>query len=271
MRKVAIAALVTWQSLAALAEPSDAPEDEAALFERLAVREQILEGQAASAAAVSRERTLLAYRMARRRELGFVAHTEGRLDAATSFDAALVALRRSVDESQALSRELDRVRGERARLESALIERALREENHEQTVASSASPPADRLARPARGAAVTFPGVRRDGPSRVELRHDDLQILTRLNDPVMAVAEGVVKRVEALDQGGFSVLVAHRDGRASITSGLRDFLVKAGDRVEAGQALGIAGRNLDGAAVVSVEIWHKRRPLNVAKLLRSRP
>lgn len=37
-----------------------------------------------------------------------------------------------------------------------------------------------------------------------------------------------------------------------------------------GQTLELAGRNLDGAVVVSVEIWRDRRPHDAAKLLRAR-
>jgi len=53
----------------------------------------------------------------------------------------------------------------------------------------------------------------------------------------------------------------------SILTGLRDVAVKPGDAVSAGQALGLAGRNLDGAAVVSVEIWRNRRPQDAGRLL----
>jgi septal ring factor EnvC (AmiA/AmiB activator) len=243
--------------------------DEAALFERLGARERVLETQTATAATTARERTLLAYRMARRRELGFMANPEGRLDEAQTFGIALVALRRSLDESQTLARELDRVRSERTTLESALVDRALREPAQVSDAAAE-SPPRQRLPQPVRGAAVAVPGVRHDGPTKIELRHDSVQILARLNEPVRAVAAGVVKHVEELPQGGFAVVVAHDDGKTSIVSGLRDFAVKSGDHVGAGQILGLAGRNLDGAAVISVEIWQKRRPIEAAKLLRVR-
>jgi murein DD-endopeptidase MepM/ murein hydrolase activator NlpD len=246
-------------------EPAD---DETSVFERLSVREHVLESQTATAAATARERTLLAYRMARRRELGFLANPEGRLGEAQTFDLALVALRRSLDEAQTLARELDRVRSERTTLESALVDRTLRE--HRTSDASTESLPRQRLPRPVRGTPVAVPGVRRDGPTKVELRHEAVEILARLNDPVRAVATGVVKHVENLPQGGFAVVVAHGDGKTSIVSGLRDFAVKPGDHVDAGQILGLAGRNLDGAAVVSVEIWQKRQSVETAKLLRIR-
>ena len=81
----------------ALAETS---ADEAALFDRLNVREQILDSQKAAAEGSARERSLFAYRLCRRQELGFAPSPETRLDYARAFGMALVALRRSVDEAQ---------------------------------------------------------------------------------------------------------------------------------------------------------------------------
>jgi septal ring factor EnvC (AmiA/AmiB activator) len=117
---------------------------------------------------------------------------------------------------------------------------------------------------------VAVPGARRDGPTKIEIRHDSVEILARLNEPVHAVAAGVVKRVEPLAQGGFAVMTAHPDGLTSILTGLRDVAVQPGETVVAGQTLGLVGRNLDGAAVISVAIWRHRRPQDAGKLLRIR-
>ena len=96
-------------------------------------------------------------------------------------------------------------------------------------------------------------------------------MLARLNEPVHSIAAGTVRRVEALPQGGFAVVTAHASGMTSIVTGLRDIAVSPGDKVGAGQTLGLAGRNLDGAAVVSPEIWRERRPQNASRLLRAQP
>lgn len=267
----AVAALTLMNAFASAfaAEPAD---DEAALFERLGARERVLENQTTTAAATARERTLLTYRMARRRELGFMANPQGRLDEAQTFGLALVALHRSLDESQTLARELDRVRSERTTLESALVDRALRalREHTQASDDSAESLPRQRLPRPVRGTPVAVPGVRHDGPTKVELRHDSVDLLARLNDPVRSIAPGVVKRVELLPQGGYAVVTQHKGGLTSVVTGLRDVAVTPKATVEAGQTLGRVGRNLDGAAVVSVEIWRSRRPLDAAKLLRFR-
>jgi murein DD-endopeptidase MepM/ murein hydrolase activator NlpD len=247
--------------------------DETALFDRLGVREQVLETQTAAAENSTRQRALLAYRSARRRELGFAANPETRLEDARVFELALVALHRSLDESRKLARELDRVRVERSTLEAAFVGRALSEAASTQASDAVRQSPLDipvRLLRPVRGTPVAVPGVRRDGSTKIVIQHDGVEILARLNDPVHAVAPGVVKHVEALVQGGFAVITTHPGGLTSIITGLRDIAVKPGDTVVAGQTLGLTGRNLDGAAVISVEIWRNRRPADTAKLLRAR-
>ncbi len=270
MRREYLLAALVLLPVTAKADPS---AEETALFDRLGVREHILEAQTTAAETTTRQRALLAYRLWRRRELGFAANPETRLDDARSFDLALVALRRGLDESRTLARELDRVRVERGALEVALLGRALAETANPDDPTPPALenlPTSARLLRPVRGTPVAVPGTRRDRPSKTEIRHDSVEILARLNEPVKAIAAGVVKRVEPLAQGGFAVMTAHPGGLTSIVTGLRDVAVKPGDAVLAGQTLGLAGRNLDGAAVISVEIWRNRQPQDAGKLLHVR-
>ncbi|MBN2574380.1 MAG: M23 family metallopeptidase [Deltaproteobacteria bacterium] len=241
--------------------------DEAALFDQLNVREQVLDSQRAAAEDSALQRSLLAYRLCRQRELGFAPSPETRLDDARAFDMALVALRRSADEARTLGRELDRVRTERSTIEAAFVARATGKASVD---GDEPTNKATRFVRPARGVIVAVPGSRRDGSSRIELRHDGVEMLARLNEPVRSIASGTVRRVEALPQGGFAVVTVHEGGLTSIVTGLRDIVVAPGDRVSAGLTLGLAGRNLDGAAVVSVEIWRDRRAQDAARLLRVR-
>jgi len=245
--------------------------EETALFDRLGAREQILDTQTTASESVTRQRALLAYRLSRRRELGFAANPETRLDDARAFDLSMVALRRSLGETRSLAHELDRVRVERSDLEAALVARAVGASTGEDHGVApndlGGRPSPARLLRPVRGTPVSVPGTRRDGATKIELHRNSVEFLARLNEPVRAVAEGVVKRVAPLAQGGFAVVTAHPGGMTSILTGLRDVAVKPGDAVSAGQALGLAGRNLDGAAVVSVEIWRNRRPQDAGRLL----
>src|SRR6185295_5843870 len=108
-----------------------------------------------------------------------------------------------------------------------------------------------------------------DPVTGVEVRQDAVQILARMNDPVQAPAAGTVRRVEAQPQGGFAVVIAHPGGWVSVLGGLRDVSVNPGDAVEGGQSLGLAGRNLDGAVVVSLELWHGRGAVDPGPLVES--
>ncbi|MGB8294095.1 MAG: M23 family metallopeptidase [Polyangia bacterium] len=236
---------------AAQAELSD---EGARLAQRLATRQAVLEGQKDGAAARVRERVLLAYRLTRRRELGFMSSPESRRDDAEAADLALTSLGKGLSETRTLVDELAHVRAERVALDRARSE--------------SVDPPSDpaafllRFARPVRGAMVGAPGVRRDGPTETELRRDGIELLARLNEPVRAVAAGVIRRVESLPQGGYAVVTQHPAGWVSILSGLRGVVVAVGEPVEPGQVLGLAGRNLDGAAVISLELWRNRQSVD---------
>jgi len=273
MVRICLLAVVLLSPFTASAAP--AAGDEAVLFDRLGAREQVLAAQAAAAERLTRKRALLAYRLARLRELGFAANPETRLEDARAFESALAALRRSLGESRSLARELDLVRAERSTLEAAFVRRALSEAASAEGSSQNADPrghlgSSARLLRPVRGSPVAVPGVRRDGPTKIEIHHDGVEFLARLNEPVHAVAAGVVKRIEPLAQGGFAVITAHPGSLTSIITGLRDITVKPGEAVVAGQTLGLTGRNLDGAAIISVELWRNRRPADASKLLRVR-
>jgi murein DD-endopeptidase MepM/ murein hydrolase activator NlpD len=275
MRRLSLMVLFLLPATSALSDTSREPNEEIALFDRLNMREQILDGQRTASENTTRDRALLAYRLAARRTLGFAANPENRLDDARALDLALLALRRGFDEMRALANELDRVRLDRTALENALVTRAIGESSTSEDVRSDNDQrgQADgtvRLLRPLRGIPVDVPGSRRDGPTRIELRHQSVDMLARLNEPVRAIAAGVVKRVESLPQGGFAVVTTHPGGLTSIVTGLRDVTVNVGDQVGAGQTLGLAGRNLDGAAIVSLEIWRNRRAQDAAKLLHVR-
>jgi len=90
-----------------------------------------------------------------------------------------------------------------------------------------------------------------------------------MNDPVQAPAAGTVRRVEAQPQGGFAVVTGHEGGWVSVLGGLREVAVSPGAALAPGATLGLAGRNLDGACVVSLELWHGRSAVDPAPLVTS--
>ena len=244
-------------SAAAGAEDSD---EWAILTQRLATRQDVLARQKHQADANLREQAHFAYRLARRRELGFVSRPESRLDEAEAADLALAALGRGLAEARILTDELARVQSEQVALNLARTQKV---------DAASPTPiePPRRFARPVRGAVVGEPGIRRDSPTGTELRRDGIELLARLNEPVRAVGAGVIRLVEALPEGGYAVVTQHPAGWVTVLSGLRDVAVAPGEPVELGQALGLAGRNLDGAAVVSLEIWRNRRSVDPRRVV----
>lgn len=248
--------LIVWLLLLVLAPVARAePVDEnAKLAQRLATRQDVLEGQKDGADAQVREQALLAYRLTRRRELGFVSNPESRLDDAEAADLALASLGKGLAETRILAGEIDRVRAERVALDRACGRRADAPPDTGESLR--------RFARPVRGAMVGAPGVRRDAPSGTELHQDGIELLARLNEPVRAVAAGVIRRVENLPQGGYAVVTQHPARWVSVLSGLRAVVVAPGEPVEPGQAIGLAGRNLDGAAVISLELWRNRQSVD---------
>jgi len=70
---------------------------------------------------------------------------------------------------------------------------------------------------------VGKPGIRRDAPTGTELRREGIELLARLNEPVRAVAAGVIRRVETVPQGGYVVVTQHPARWVSVLSGLREW------------------------------------------------
>ena len=246
--------IILWLLVPATVSWAEPVEEGGKLSQRLVTRREVLEGQKAGAEARVREQAHLAYRLVRRRELGFVTSPESRRDDAEAAALALASLGKGLAETRILVDELEYVRTERVALDRACSQRT------DAPVDTGES--LRRFARPVRGAMVGKPGIRRDAPTGTELRREGIELLARLNEPVRAVAAGVIRRVETVPQGGYVVVTQHPARWVSVLSGLRGVAVAPGEAVEAGQALGMAGRNLDGAAVISLELWRNRQPVD---------
>lgn len=233
----------------ARAEPSD---DWTVIQQRLSTRQKVLETQNEQARQRAREQALAAYRLQRRGELGFFTKPETRVQDAQSSDLAVASLHRRHSEVRTLSSELERVQAELRRAEQA--------RQAQQDVAPSLDQDL-RFVRPVRGVVVGEPGIRHEPPTSTEIRRDGVEFLARLDEPVRSVGTGIIKMVEPLPQGGYAIVTQHPKGWVSIVSGLREVTVRPGEPVSLGQSVGLAGRNLDGAAVVSLELWRNRKPV----------
>jgi murein DD-endopeptidase MepM/ murein hydrolase activator NlpD len=230
---------------------------------RLQTRQETLAEQTRNAERRARLDARAAYRLARRRQAEFLTVPEARLGQSRAFDLALLTARRSAGEVQALRHELARVSDERTALENAVDRRG-------GVSTSTETGEQPRLTSPVRGTVVGVPGLRPDPVTGAEVRQYALQILARMNEPVHAPGPGTVRRVERLPQGGFAVAIEHAGGWISLLAGLREVQAGPGDDVTAVSPLGLAGRNLDGAVVVSLELWHARAPVDPRPLLRRR-
>ncbi len=95
---------------------------------------------------------------------------------------------------------------------------------------------------PVEGARVTSPfGVRRRYGDLFTSYHEGLDFAAPLSAPVRAVAEGVVVLSERLRVRGEAVLLAHGGGLCTGYWHLSERKVRVGERVRAGQVLGLLG------------------------------
>jgi septal ring factor EnvC (AmiA/AmiB activator) len=236
-------------------------EDLADALARARTREAIVAERSAGATTRARAQALAAYRLARKRAATFLADPRGRAQQARALDAALWVLAREANEAALLRAELAQTAQDRQSLESAAT-----------ATQAPAHPQGDlALLLPARGSLVSSPGLRRDDATLAVLREEGVRLLSRLNEPARAVAAGRVHRVAALPRGGFALVTVHRDDLVSILSGLRQVEVAEGDVLEPGQRVGLVGRDLDGAPVIVLELWHRGRPLDPRPHLRAEP
>jgi murein DD-endopeptidase MepM/ murein hydrolase activator NlpD len=242
---------------------------------RARAREELTLARTTATVARARAQALIAYRLARRRSAEFLGDPARRAETARALDAALLMLKRSAFESSALERELVLARAERSALETGSGSGSATGSGvaaGPPTATEPAEPTAEApeqlvdwefpmpmavptLAWPARGTLVSGPGRRRDPATGTEAVSEAVEILSRMNEPVRAVAGGKVHRIAALPQGGYAVVVIHGEERISILSGLRRVDVAAGAELAAGDPIGLVGRDLDGAPVLTFELW----------------
>ena len=241
--------------------PAEAADPDEPLT-RARTREALISERSESSRARSRAQALSAYRLLRRRAVTFLADPRSRAQQARGVDTALWVLAREAGESAVWQAELARGARDREALENVPSAR---------TGLPGATASLPVLMRPARGTLVGAPGLRRDEASSAFLRQEGVRILTRLNEPVLAPAGGRVHRVAALPQGGFAIVVALGNDGVCILSGLREVEVAEGSSVERGQRVGVVGRGLDGAPVVTLEFWQRGTALDPRPLFRSDP
>ena len=251
--KVAAMALVV--SSGAQASPEAADPTSNVVDTHLADRAAMLQTQRAAALTLVRQQAWMAYRLGRRRELGFFAETSLRPEAARASAMAVVVLNRSVQEASKLDDELKRVKRERASY-------AARDLQFEAHATDAGGPSKPSLVWPAKGPVISAPGLRPDPVTGVVYRDTGVQILSRVDAAVVSPGTGRIARVTNLPTGGYALVLAHADGLVSILSGLRVVEVAQGEAVKAGTQVGLVGRTLDGAPVLRMAVWRAGQPVD---------
>lgn len=252
---VKVVAITLVVSSGAQASPETADASSNIVDTHLASRAEMLKKQTAAALTLVRQQAWMAYRLGRRRELGFFADTSLRPEAARASAMAVVVLNRSVEEASKLDNEFKRVQRERANY-------AARDLQFESGATTASIPTKPSLVWPAKGPIISAPGLRPDPVTGVVYRDTGVQILSRVDAAVVSPGAGRIARVTTLPTGGYALVLAHADGLVSILSGLRVVEVAQGDAVKAGAQVGLVGRTLDGAPVLRMAVWRAGQPVD---------
>jgi murein DD-endopeptidase MepM/ murein hydrolase activator NlpD len=249
------AILLLLGSTGAQASPEAADSLSNVVDTHLADREGMLQKQRVAALDLVRQQAWMAYRLGRRRELGFFADTSLRPEAARASAMAVFVLNRSVHEAAKIDDELQRVKRERASY-------AARDAQGEPGASGPATTSKPSLVWPAKGPVISAPGLRPDPVTGVVYRDTGVQILARVDAAVVSPGTGQVRRVTNVPTGGYAVVIAHADGMVSVLSGLRVVDVSEGESVKAGSQVGLVGRTLDGAPVLRMAVWKSGQPVD---------
>ena len=90
--------------------------------------------------------------------------------------------------------------------------------------------------------AYPLPGAKVISPYGGKRRHSGVDLKTKPNDEIMAAFDGVVTRSSPYSGYGNCIVIRHANGLETLYSHQSKNLVKVGDKVKAGQVIGLTGR-----------------------------
>ncbi len=90
--------------------------------------------------------------------------------------------------------------------------------------------------------AYPLPGAKVISPYGGSRRHSGVDLKTKPNDEILAAFDGVVTRSSPYSGYGNCIVIRHDNGLETLYSHQSKNLVKVGDRVKAGQVIGLTGR-----------------------------
>ena len=90
--------------------------------------------------------------------------------------------------------------------------------------------------------AYPLPGAKVISPYGGKRRHSGVDLKTKPNDEIMAAFDGVVTRSSPYSGYGNCIVIRHANGLETLYSHQSKNFVKVGDKVKAGQVIGLTGR-----------------------------
>ncbi len=112
-------------------------------------------------------------------------------------------------------------------------------------------------------------GLRSDPLNRRAAFHLGLDFRGKIGDPVVATGSGLVKESGYRTDYGEYLLIAHKQGVDTFFAHLSKRLVKAGDRIDRGQRIGMVGKTgRSTGAHLHYEVHLQGRPVNPLQFVR---
>jgi murein DD-endopeptidase MepM/ murein hydrolase activator NlpD len=97
--------------------------------------------------------------------------------------------------------------------------------------------------RPVKGSITSKYGKRKDPLNQKTAFHTGIDFRGKKGEPILATADGVVKK--AFRNGGYGnyVLIDHGNGYTTSFSHMKKYLVRKGDKIQRGQLIGLVGNS----------------------------
>lgn len=100
-------------------------------------------------------------------------------------------------------------------------------------------------------------------------KHYGIDIVTKAKDMVFSILDGQVIYAGYTSQTGYMVVVQHKENLLSIYKHMEQLFINTGDRVYAGDMLGIVGNTgeLTTGPHLHFELWYKGQPINPENIM----
>ena len=99
--------------------------------------------------------------------------------------------------------------------------------------------------------------------------HFGVDVVTKPNEPILAVADGTVLFADWTQEGGYVIAIQHRNNIISVYKHNNDLLKKVGNFVSAGDVIAIVGNTgeLTDGPHLHFELWYNGNPVDPEKFV----